>query len=149
MAKRKVTAANWPTQHLVLWRTTLDDVPLLLTPDRKIAERYAKTLAVNTESESNDLDNRDALAAHRVMGLDICSPCNISIVSFRNGRPYRLKVIRETFGSGAPIPPPSPITDAERAKRAKAIASAYRREKSKAKSVAARAEKKKREGKGK
>src|SRR5690606_20794901 len=80
-----------PTQHLVLWRTTLDDVPLLLTTDRRRAFAYAKAPP-----------EQDVAAGHRVMGLDICSAINTTVVSFRNGRPYRMEVVADfTFDPSA------------------------------------------------
>lgn len=85
MAKKrakKPTEANWPTQYLVLWRTNLDDVPLLLTPDRRAATAYAKS------PPQEDIDR-----AHEVMGIDHCGDCNTAIVTFRRGRPSRLRIL--------------------------------------------------------
>lgn len=83
---KKLGSENWPTQHLVLWRTTLDDVPLLLTPDRALAFRYA-----------DRVNQRDVEAGHKVMGIDVCSAVNVTVVSFRKGRPYKMRVVRETI----------------------------------------------------
>lgn len=80
----KVSADHWPTQHLVLWRSTLDDVPLALIPDRRTAKRYAKNVS-----------EHDARVAHDVMGLDFCSPVNVSVVTFRNGRPTKFEVVKD------------------------------------------------------
>lgn len=81
---KKKPAKVWPTQHLVLWRTTLDDIPLLLTPDRREASEFAK--------------NPPAKAVRRCSRLvrcDMCSPVNIAIVSFRRGKPYRMEIVTE------------------------------------------------------
>lgn len=80
----RVTPAQWPTQYMVLWRTNLDDVPLLVTPDRKAARAYARTVT-----------EKDVKKAHSVMGIDICGACSVAILAFRNGVPYRLSIVKQ------------------------------------------------------
>lgn len=93
--KKKANVTRRPTQHLVLWRTTLDDVPLLLTSDHKEAKKYIASLMLDGSSWSSDMDNSDVVAGHKVMEIGVCSPINLTIVSFRNGRPFRMKIERE------------------------------------------------------
>lgn len=84
MAKKHKQA--WPTQYLVLWRTTLDDVPILLTPDRKEAFGLAGAIGE---------DHPAVRRGHKGMGLDQCSAVNVTVVTFRLGVPYRMKIVQE------------------------------------------------------
>lgn len=95
MADRAKKKQSWPTQHLVLWRTSLDDVPLLLTPDRTFAMAYAKSNVPESELRR----------AEDALGIDRCSPTNITVVSFRNGFPYRSVIVRD-IGDDEPIREP-------------------------------------------
>jgi hypothetical protein len=87
-AKRKTTAAHWPSQYLVVCRTNLDELPLLVTPDRKLAHRYAKNVP------EQDMD-----AAAEVMGVDRAGRVCIAVIWFRAGRPKRCSIVKDiVFG---------------------------------------------------
>lgn len=74
----------WPSQYLVVCRTNLDELPLLLTPDRRAAFRYAKAVP------EADIDKSALL-----MGVDFAGRVNIAVIHFRNGQPKRLELVAD------------------------------------------------------
>lgn len=80
MAKKKPV---WPSQYLVVCRTNLDELPMLLTPDRKAAHRFAKT------ATDKDID-----AAAKTMEVDNAGRVCMAVIWFRNGLPKRVTIVR-------------------------------------------------------
>jgi hypothetical protein len=76
--------AVWPAQYLVVVRTNLDELPILLTPDRKTANITAMTVT-----------NEHANHAAKLMQVDYAGRCCSAIISFRNGKPYRIRIMKD------------------------------------------------------
>lgn len=89
MAKSKKTKVadpvSMPIMHLVLARAGMDDVPLLLTPSAVVAKAY---------TDRTDLGHDIRVGCNR-MKTDASVWINITVVTFKDGRPIRMKIVRE------------------------------------------------------
>lgn len=102
--KRKATKQAKPPaniQYLVLYRTTLDDLPMLLTPNAGKALEYAARIPFS-----------DVVATERVFGIDNCSPVNSTVVKIAHGRPVESHLVCDYNNTPAP-------GDTKKAKKAK------------------------------
>ncbi len=70
--------------YLVVLRTNLDELPILLTADRKMAVQKAKN---TTDEEANE--------AADIMGVDCAGRIVMAIITFVDGIPKRLDLIKD------------------------------------------------------
>lgn len=76
------------TMYLVVLRTNLDEVPLLLTPDRHAAKIFAKTVSVK---DLFKIVERNV----RIMKIDAAGWINLTIFRFKGGRFMSMDIVRD------------------------------------------------------
>lgn len=74
----------YPTMYLVLLCHSMDDFPLLLTDDEKMARDLAESASPDVPESIADLFKVDA-------NTPVCT----KIVTFRLGRPVEVEVVKE------------------------------------------------------
>lgn len=84
-AKRKTTNDDIGGMYLVIQRRTMDDIPILLTPDCAIAEGAAATIP---------MDGPRVRDATKALGIDDTTPVCTAVIHFcADGTPCGMKII--------------------------------------------------------
>jgi hypothetical protein len=73
--KRSVAPKSAMTGYVVIWRHTMDDVPLSLFSDRAEAIKVASTMT-----------RRSAQAAAYKLGFEVSTPLGFTVVHFEKGK---------------------------------------------------------------
>ena len=78
--------------YLVVVRTTMDELPILLTKVHQQAYAKTRTLTLDEVRKAADL-----------MGVDYASLCNVSVVVFKDGIPVDMNIVREIHEDELPV----------------------------------------------
>jgi hypothetical protein len=73
--KRSAAPKSGMTGYLVIWRHTMDDIPVRLFADQKVAFKVAKTMS-----------RRAAATTAMRIGFEVSTPVCFIIVQFENGK---------------------------------------------------------------